>query len=80
MNWTCLVYGAPMLGVIIWWVVDARKWFKGPKVGLVLCSCVVFQVAYTHYRSTSSIRCSGGMATSQETEMIHRAAIGKEIV
>lgn len=34
MNWTCLVYGAPMLFVLIWWVVDARKWFKGPKVNL----------------------------------------------
>ena len=34
MNWTCLVYGAPMLMVLIWWVVDAHKWFKGPKVNL----------------------------------------------
>ena len=32
MNWTCLVWGAPMLMVTIWWFVDARKWFKGPKV------------------------------------------------
>lgn len=31
MNWTCLVYGGPMLGTIIWWIVDAHKWFKGPK-------------------------------------------------
>jgi amino acid transporter len=34
MNWTCLVYGAPMLAVTVWWVVDARKWFKGPKVNV----------------------------------------------
>ncbi|ORY05675.1 amino acid permease-domain-containing protein [Clohesyomyces aquaticus] len=34
MNWTCLVYGAPMLGVIIWWFVSAHKWFKGPKVNI----------------------------------------------
>ncbi|KAF2716583.1 amino acid permease [Polychaeton citri CBS 116435] len=34
MNWTCLVYGAPMLFVIIWWFAGARKWFKGPKVNL----------------------------------------------
>ncbi|KAF2187826.1 hypothetical protein K469DRAFT_704785 [Zopfia rhizophila CBS 207.26] len=34
MNWTCLVYGAPMLGAIIWWFVSARKWFKGPKVNI----------------------------------------------
>lgn len=34
MNWTCLVYGAPMLGAVIWWIVDAHKWFKGPKVNI----------------------------------------------
>lgn len=28
------MYGAPMIGVIIWWVVDARRWFKGPKVNI----------------------------------------------
>lgn len=34
MNWTCLVWGGPMLAVTIWWVVDARKWFTGPKVNV----------------------------------------------
>ncbi|KAH6638073.1 amino acid permease-domain-containing protein [Boeremia exigua] len=34
MNWTCVVYGVPMLLVSIWWVVSARKWFKGPKVNV----------------------------------------------
>lgn len=34
MNWTCLVYGAPMLAAIVWWVVDARKWFNGPKINI----------------------------------------------
>ena len=34
MNWTCLVYGAPMLAIMIWWVVDAHKWFTGPKVNI----------------------------------------------
>lgn len=34
MNWTCLVYGAPMLAVMIWWVVDARRWFTGPVVNV----------------------------------------------
>jgi amino acid transporter len=34
MNWTCLVWGAPMLAVIIWWVVDARRWFTGPVVNV----------------------------------------------
>ena len=32
MNWTCLVYGAPMLVALLWFAVDARKWFKGPRV------------------------------------------------
>ncbi|KIX01671.1 uncharacterized protein Z518_09397 [Rhinocladiella mackenziei CBS 650.93] len=34
MNWTCLVWGGPMLLVLVWWVVDAHKWFKGPKVNI----------------------------------------------
>jgi hypothetical protein len=34
MNWTVVVYGVPMVGVLVWWVVDARKWFKGPKVNV----------------------------------------------
>jgi amino acid transporter len=34
MNWTALVYGGPMLGALVWWFVDARKWFKGPKVNV----------------------------------------------
>jgi amino acid transporter len=34
MNWTCLVWGGPMLMVLIWWVVDAHKWFTGPKVNV----------------------------------------------
>lgn len=32
MNWTCLAYGGPMFMVLVWYAVDARKWFKGPKV------------------------------------------------
>jgi hypothetical protein len=34
MNWTCLVYGAPMLGAMVWWFISAHKWFKGPKVNI----------------------------------------------
>ena len=34
MNWTVVVYGGPMGGVLVWWVADARKWFKGPKVNV----------------------------------------------
>ncbi|KAI0118320.1 amino acid permease-domain-containing protein [Nemania sp. FL0031] len=34
MNWTSLVYGAPMLFIIIWFYVDAHKWFKGPKINI----------------------------------------------
>ncbi|KAK6540090.1 hypothetical protein TWF694_008920 [Orbilia ellipsospora] len=34
MNWTCLVYGGPMLAVIVWWFVDAKNWFHGPKINI----------------------------------------------
>jgi amino acid transporter len=34
MNWTCVVYGVPMLAITIWWFVSAHKWFKGPKVNI----------------------------------------------
>ncbi|KAI1391987.1 amino acid transporter [Hypoxylon trugodes] len=34
MNWTSLVYGAPMLFVTVWFFVDAHKWFKGPKINI----------------------------------------------
>lgn len=34
MNWTCLVWGTPMLGALVWWVFSAHKWFKGPKVNI----------------------------------------------
>ncbi len=34
MNWTAVVYGGPMLFIIIWWFISARKWFKGPKVNV----------------------------------------------
>jgi len=34
MNYTCVVWGGPMLLAMLWWVIDAHKWFKGPKVNL----------------------------------------------
>ena len=34
MNWTCLIYGAPMLLATLWFAFDARKWFKGPRVNV----------------------------------------------
>jgi amino acid transporter len=48
MNWTCLVYGGPMLMALIWYAVDARKWFKGPKV--IQCSSLL-----TGFRSMLNI-------------------------
>jgi len=32
MNWTCVVYGGPMILAILWYIIDAHKWFKGPRV------------------------------------------------
>lgn len=34
MNWTAVVYGGPMTMALIWYAVDAHKWFKGPKVNI----------------------------------------------
>jgi hypothetical protein len=34
MNWTCVVYGGPMFIAFLWFLVDARKWFKGPRVNV----------------------------------------------
>ncbi|KAI2639201.1 amino acid permease [Xylaria nigripes] len=34
MNWTILVYGAPTIFVLVWFAVDAHKWFKGPKINI----------------------------------------------
>ncbi|KAJ5571106.1 hypothetical protein N7535_004766 [Penicillium sp. DV-2018c] len=34
MNWTCLVWGVPMLAVTVWWIVDAHHWFAGPVVNV----------------------------------------------
>ncbi|KAK7427348.1 GABA/polyamine transporter [Neonectria magnoliae] len=34
MNWTCVVFGVPILFVIIWFFVDAHEWFKGPKINI----------------------------------------------
>jgi hypothetical protein len=34
MNYACVVYGGVMLLAMIWYVVDARKWFKGPRVNV----------------------------------------------
>lgn len=34
MNWTCLVWGGPMFIALVWFAVDARKWFKGPRVNI----------------------------------------------
>ncbi|MCJ1308759.1 hypothetical protein MMC25_002413 [Agyrium rufum] len=34
MNWTALVYGAPMTYALLTWVFSARHWFKGPKVNI----------------------------------------------
>lgn len=34
MNWTVLIYGGPMVLVMIYWFVSARKWFTGPRVNI----------------------------------------------
>ena len=34
MNYACVVYGGVMLLAMTWYLVDARKWFKGPRVNV----------------------------------------------
>ncbi|CUM65790.1 uncharacterized protein PRCAT00003438001 [Priceomyces carsonii] len=34
MNWTVVVYFGPLLIVFIWFIVDAHKWYKGPKCNI----------------------------------------------
>ncbi|KAF2860654.1 amino acid transporter [Piedraia hortae CBS 480.64] len=52
MNWTSVVYLSPMAMCLIWWVLGARKWFKGPKnqsgiwVDRLRSSCPVVEGAW----------------------------------
>ena len=34
MNWTVLIYGGPMLLATMYFVVEARHWFKGPRMNV----------------------------------------------
>ena len=34
MNYTCLIYGGTMSLALLWYAVDARKWFVGPKINV----------------------------------------------
>ncbi len=34
MNYTCLLYGGVMSLALLWYAIDARKWFKGPKINV----------------------------------------------
>jgi amino acid transporter len=34
MNYTCLIYGGTMFLAMTWYVLSARKWFKGPKINM----------------------------------------------
>ncbi len=72
MNWTCLVYGGPMLIVVVYWFVDAHKWFKGPKVFLATTEMLRYleQPLMFTRRSTSSTRCLADQEMwSKEKEM-----------
>lgn len=34
MNYTCAIYGGAMSLALLWYAVDARHWFKGPKLNV----------------------------------------------
>ena len=59
MNWTCLVYGAPMLFALLWFAIDARKWFKGPRVNAkhAMIGQVMKELGWQNYEpSISSVK------------------------
>lgn len=58
MNWTCLVYGGPITFILIWWFVDARKWFKGPKYVSLVPPLWLYRNLLTSAGSILSTRCS----------------------
>ena len=75
MNWTCLVWGAPMLAVMVWWVVDAHKWFKGKVSSLAMkVESRVLTGTVKVPRSISSTKCSDEKATSLMARKAVRAA------
>lgn len=41
MNWTCVVYGGPMFLILVWWVVDAHKWYVQAPLLLQLKSVLI---------------------------------------
>ena len=55
-----------MTMIIIWWVVSAHKWFKGPKVKHIISNLVFSRsILLTDVtRSTSSIKCLAVKASS----------------
>lgn len=34
MNYTCVIYGGAMALALLWYAIDARRWFKGPKINV----------------------------------------------
>ena len=53
-----------MLIVVIYWFVDAHKWFKGPKVHPATSEMLLEQQLTCSRRSTSSTRCLAEKAMS----------------
>lgn len=60
MNWTCLVYGAPMLFVIVWFYIDAYKWFKGPKINI---EHHMFHQDLSHHPGLTGIEINGNQTS-----------------
>ena len=34
MNYTVVIYGGVMSCALLWYAIDARKWFKGPRINV----------------------------------------------
>ncbi|KAI0837898.1 amino acid transporter [Hypoxylon sp. FL0890] len=72
MNWTSLVYGTPMLCVVIWFFVDAHKWFKGPKIN------IEHHMLHHQLPAVEGVAVPSGSAGSAKDSDIERGSVAKE--
>jgi amino acid transporter len=63
MNWTCLIYGGSMTLALSWYAVDARKWFKGPRINVEHTNAVL------EGRENESSESASGEKVAHTTEL-----------
>ncbi|KAL7621465.1 GABA/polyamine transporter [Parahypoxylon ruwenzoriense] len=73
MNWTALVYGAPMLFIVLWFLVDAHKWFKGPKIN------IKHHMLHQDLPSVEGVGVDPTTSTGSKDSDVERGSIGKTV-